>query len=67
MDGSPEELTQLVGPVVVEQFDERTSLHFFGSRQEALGFAAALPNEFTIRQAKLEDVFVKLTEERVSA
>ncbi|NLI12549.1 ABC transporter ATP-binding protein [Pelotomaculum propionicicum] len=68
MDGSPEELRQLVGPVVVEQFrDEQTTLHFFGSRQEALSFAASLRYEFTIRQAKLEDVFVKLTEERVGA
>lgn len=66
MDGSPEELKQMVGPVVVEQFrDDRTTLHFFGSRQEALSFAAELRDGFSIRQARLEDVFVKLTEERV--
>jgi len=68
MDGSPEELKQMVGPVVVEQFrDDQTNLHFFNSRQEALEYAVALRDEFTIRQARLEDVFVKLTEERVSA
>jgi ABC-2 type transport system ATP-binding protein len=68
MDGSPEELKQLVGPVVVEQFrDERTVLHFFHSRQEAIRFAGEIQDEFSIRQARLEDVFVKLTEERVSA
>ncbi|ACV61473.1 ABC transporter related [Desulfofarcimen acetoxidans DSM 771] len=67
MDGSPEELKKVVGPVVVEEFrDERTILHFFASRQEALEHAGALRDEFTIRQTKLEDVFVKLTEERVS-
>jgi len=66
MNGSPEELKQMVGPVVVEQFrDDRTTLHFFGSRQEALSFAAELRDGFSIRQARLEDVFVKLTEERV--
>lgn len=68
MEGSPEELRQLVGPVVVEQFrDEQTTLHFFATRADALSFAATLQNVFTIRQAKLEDVFIKLTEERVSA
>jgi ABC-2 type transport system ATP-binding protein len=68
MEGSPEELKQMVGPVVVEQFlEQRTVLHFFSSRPEALRFAGELRDAFTIRQARLEDVFVKLTEERVSA
>jgi len=68
MDGSPAELKQMVGHVAVEQFrDDRTILHLFGSRREALDFAAELRDGFTIRQAGLEDVFVKLTEERVNA
>lgn len=67
MCGSPEELKELVGPVVVEQFqNDKTNLHFFKSRSDALNFAASYEQGFTIRQAKLEDVFVKLTEERVN-
>lgn len=68
MCGSPEELKVLVGPVVVEHFqNEKTNLHFFKSRSEALKFAAGLGEGFSIRKARLEDVFVKLTEERVNA
>jgi len=66
MCDSPEELKTMVGPVVVEQFqNEKTSLHFFKSRAQALEFAGGLGEGFSIRQARLEDVFVKLTAERV--
>ncbi|MCG8401582.1 MAG: ABC transporter ATP-binding protein [Firmicutes bacterium] len=68
MCGSPEELKAITGPVVVEQFqNEKTSLHFFKSQAEALEFAAGLGENFSIRQARLEDVFVKMTAERVGA
>ncbi|NPV90730.1 MAG: ABC transporter ATP-binding protein [Firmicutes bacterium] len=68
MEGSPDELAGVVGPVVVERFsNERTNLSFFNSRPEALEYASTLQEEFTVRQTRLEDVFVRLTEERVSA
>ncbi|HBC93892.1 MAG TPA: multidrug ABC transporter ATP-binding protein [Pelotomaculum sp.] len=68
MDGTPGELKQLAGHVVVEQFkDERTELRLFPSQQEALKFAEQLQDSCSIRQATLEDVFVKLTGERENA
>jgi len=68
MEGSPEELANIVGPVVVEHFsNDRTALHFFKSQQEALEYARSLQVEFNIRKTGLEDVFVRLTDERVSA
>ncbi|GAB6158382.1 ATP-binding cassette domain-containing protein [Desulfotomaculum varum] len=66
MTGSVEDLRQQVGPVVVEVFaGRRTDLYFFRDQGSALDFAAGLTDEFTIRQASLEDVFVKITGERV--
>ncbi|CCO07999.1 ABC transporter ATP-binding protein [Desulforamulus hydrothermalis] len=68
MTGSVEELRQQVGPVVVEVFaGHQTDLYFFRDQGSALDFAAGLTNEFTIRQASLEDVFVKMTGERVES
>lgn len=68
MEGSPDELAAMVGPVVVEHFfNDKTALHFFKSQQEALEYAGTLQVEFNIRKTGLEDVFVKLTEERASA
>lgn len=68
MDGTPEELKKAAGHVVVEQFkDDHTDLHLFPDQQEALKYAGQLKDPFSIRQATLEDVFVKLTGERESA
>jgi ABC-2 type transport system ATP-binding protein len=67
MEGSPEELKQVAGHVVVEQFKyDHTEVHLFANQQEALKFAEQLRDSFSIRQATLEDVFVKLTGERES-
>jgi ABC-2 type transport system ATP-binding protein len=67
MEGTPEELKRVAGHVVVEQFkDEHTDIHLFPNQQEALNYASLLKESFSIRQARLEDVFVKLTGERES-
>lgn len=67
MDGTPEELKEAAGHMVVEQFkDNHTDLHFFPNQQEALKYAEQLKDSFSIRQATLEDVFVKLTGEKES-
>ncbi|SHE48401.1 ABC transporter ATP-binding protein [Desulforamulus putei] len=66
MTGSVEQLRNMVGPVVVEVFArDRTRLYFFRDQAGALDFASGLTEEFTIRQTSLEDVFVKMTGERV--
>jgi len=67
MEGTPEELKQVAGHVVVEQFKaDHTEVNLFPNQQEALKFAEQLGDSFSIRQATLEDVFVKLTGERES-
>ncbi|SHK68769.1 ABC-2 type transport system ATP-binding protein [Desulforamulus aeronauticus DSM 10349] len=66
MTGSIENLRDVVGPVVVERFvQDKTILHFFQEQAQALQFVSGLKEEFTIRQTSLEDVFVKMTEEKV--
>lgn len=68
MTGSMDQLRSMVGPVVVEILArDNTELHFFSEQAQALEFAASVTEEFTIRQTSLEDVFVKMTGERVDA
>ncbi|MFZ7102294.1 MAG: ABC transporter ATP-binding protein [Peptococcaceae bacterium] len=66
MCGSLEELRAQVGPVVVELFaGGKTGLYFFKSHPEAIEFVSDIKDkEITVRQTKLEDVFVKLTQEK---
>ncbi|SMB91230.1 ABC-2 type transport system ATP-binding protein [Thermanaeromonas toyohensis ToBE] len=66
--GSPAELKQKVGRIVVETFkDKETEYRFFSSREEALGYARELSGNIVIRESNLEDVFVELTGRKVEA
>ncbi|MBM7854892.1 ABC-2 type transport system ATP-binding protein [Desulfohalotomaculum tongense] len=65
MSGSLDELKNMVGPVVVEQFyNDKTVLYFYKDQKEALKAASSMGEGITVRQSRLEDIFVKLTEEK---
>lgn len=60
--GSPWELLQKVGEIVLEYtLEGATKYKFFSEREEALIFAARIKDNVLIRKANLEDVFVELT------
>ncbi|MGB9802975.1 ABC transporter ATP-binding protein [Desulfofundulus sp.] len=64
--GTPRELKQKVGEVVVESFGGRdTGYKFFASRDDALAYAGRLDGNVLIRESNLEDVFVELTGRKV--
>ncbi|WP_334109638.1 ABC transporter ATP-binding protein [Thermodesulfitimonas autotrophica] len=64
--GTPAALKEEVGRFVVEGFDGAGATYaFFGTREEAVGYAGSLNEAVTIREATLEDVFVKLTGRKV--
>jgi ABC-2 type transport system ATP-binding protein len=60
-------LKELVGPYVVDQIDDTGRLiqRTARSREEAHELARGLENSCTVRKTNLEDVFVKLTGERI--
>ncbi len=60
-------LKEMVGPYVVDQLSEdgRLLQHTARSREEAHALARSLENGCTVRRTNLEDVFVKLTGERI--
>ncbi|MCX8118453.1 MAG: ABC transporter ATP-binding protein [Desulfobacterota bacterium] len=64
---SPENLKAKIGPYVVEYVDGNGHLvqHLCQSRSDAHALAGRLENNVTIRKANLEDLFVKLTGERL--
>ncbi|MEW6171496.1 MAG: ATP-binding cassette domain-containing protein [Bacillota bacterium] len=63
---TPAMLKEQVGRFVVEGFDGAGATYaFFGTREEAVGYAGTLRESVTIREATLEDVFVKLTGRKV--
>ncbi|MDR0382674.1 MAG: ABC transporter ATP-binding protein [Spirochaetaceae bacterium] len=63
LTGSPRSLISGAGEFVIEYYDGiRTAQRFFNSRSEALAEAAKLGREFKVREASLEDVFIKLTQ-----
>ena len=64
---TPEALKETVGPFVVDQIldDGRLVQHTARSREEAVELAGTLENGCTVRRTNLEDVFVKLTGERI--
>lgn len=65
-EGSPKELIERVGPVVVDvAHPTHTESVFFETREEAARHAGGLETEATIRQANLEDVFIQITGRRV--
>ncbi|NVN92922.1 MAG: ABC transporter ATP-binding protein [Desulfuromonadales bacterium] len=65
--GSPAALREMVGPYVVDRIDDNGRLlqHISGTREKAHEIARNLENGCTVRKTNLEDVFVKLTGERI--
>jgi ABC-2 type transport system ATP-binding protein len=64
--GTPRELKQRIGEVVVETlYRGDTSCSFFKSREEAIRYAGTLAGNVAIRESNLEDVFVELTGRKV--
>jgi ABC-2 type transport system ATP-binding protein len=64
---TPAALKELVGPFVVDQItgEGRLTQHLVRSREQALELAGTLENGCTVRRTNLEDVFIKLTGERI--
>jgi len=64
---TPAVLKELVGPYVVDRItdDGRLVQYLARSRNEAVELAGTLENGCTVRRANLEDVFIKLTGERI--
>ncbi len=64
--GTPGQLKQRVGEVVVETFKGTdTGYKLFPDRDKALAFAGQLEGDVLIRESNLEDVFVELTGHKV--
>jgi len=64
--GTPGELKARIGDFVVESLDNGvTNYRLFETRQKAYNFAQARTDNVRIREANLEDVFIKLTGERI--
>lgn len=64
--GTPRELKQKVGEVVVESFGGTdTGYKLFPSRDKAMTYASRLEGDVLIRESNLEDVFVELTGRKV--
>ncbi|MGO9566151.1 MAG: ABC transporter ATP-binding protein [Desulfomonilaceae bacterium] len=67
-EGSPKELIERVGHVVVDVVHSTyTESVFFESREDAARHVATLEEETTIRHANLEDVFIQITGKRVNS
>ncbi len=64
---TPARLKAYVGEYIVEFIDSGGKLvqHICKSREEAHGVAKQLPDGVTVRKSNLEDVFIKLTGERI--
>ncbi len=64
---TPRALREMVGPYVVDQFgpDGRLTQRTARSREEAHEMARGTENGCTVRKTNLEDVFIKLTGERI--
>jgi ABC-2 type transport system ATP-binding protein len=66
-DGCPRSLIASAGTVAVDFSDSRgTQTEFFENRDEAARFLTTLDARATIRNANLEDVFIRLTGRRVN-
>lgn len=66
--GTPEELKNKVGNIVVENRNKgETEYQFFADRKEAVDAIGNLRGEIVIRESNLEDVFIKLTQRKVGA
>jgi ABC-2 type transport system ATP-binding protein len=66
-DGSPQSLVASAGTVAVDFSDSSgTQTEFFVSREDAARFLSKLDARATVRNANLEDVFIRLTGRRVN-
>lgn len=64
--GTPPELKAQIGRFVVESLDDGvTDYRLFEGREEAYRFAKTRGDDVIIRESNLEDVFIKLTGERI--
>ncbi|HAV42437.1 TPA: multidrug ABC transporter ATP-binding protein [bacterium] len=64
--GTPQELRNQVGQFVVESMDDGvTNYRLFDTREQAYRFAEERADDVVIRESNLEDVFIKLTGERI--
>ncbi len=66
-DDTPAQLKKEVGSFVVEYLDqEERKERFFASKEEALAALKEIDGEAKVREATLEDVFIKLTGRRIN-
>jgi ABC-2 type transport system ATP-binding protein len=64
--GTPRDIIKSAGNFVLEYFENgETTQRFFDTCDDAIADAKRLPCEFKIREANLEDAFVKLTTKRL--
>ncbi len=64
--GKPSELKEALGNFVVEYMSEgKTKFSFFKTRSEAVEFVKTTKGDAIVRSVSLEDVFIKLTGERI--
>ncbi len=64
--GTPQELRNQIGQFVVESMDDGvTNYRLFDTREQACKFAEERADDVVIRESNLEDVFIKLTGERI--
>lgn len=64
---SPSALKKDIGETAVECREGEHFYRFFKTRNEAIDYARGLDCDVIIRESNLEDVFIKLTGERISA
>jgi len=64
--GKPEELKERIGRFVVELLNKgKTEYRFFPDRRSASRFVEGLSQDAVIRKVNLEDVFIKITGEKI--
>ncbi len=64
--GKPEELKERIGRFVVELLNKgKTEYRFFPDRRSASRFVEGLNQDAVIRKVNLEDVFIKITGEKI--
>ena len=67
MENSPQGFMKTVAPYAVEVFDgDQTRYFYCDSREEASEMTKEVTGDVLVRQSNLEDVYVKLTKERVA-
>jgi ABC-2 type transport system ATP-binding protein len=68
MVDTPERIIERVGKFVLDSFqDGKTHQKFFEDKESAISAAAQIEGDFKVREANLEDVFIKLTNKNLGA